>query len=54
MVMDQFDFGGEIVWRPRPEYVARSHLKRLMDRHGFATLEQVQARATPQGGGNPG
>lgn len=44
--MERLDFDGEIVWRPRSEYVAHSHLKRFMDRHGFATLEQLQGRAT--------
>src|SRR5438309_1612448 len=44
--METFDFGGEIVWRPTPELVARSNLKRFMDRHGIASLDELQRRST--------
>jgi len=37
--------GGEIVWRPPPEYVERSHLKRFMDRHGIASLHELHERS---------
>ncbi len=43
---ERFEFGGEIVWRPTPEYVERSHLKRFMDRHGIATFEELLDRST--------
>jgi acetyl-CoA synthetase len=44
--MERFDFGGEIVWRPTPELIAQSNLKRFMERHGFASLEELQTRST--------
>jgi acetyl-CoA synthetase len=37
---------GNIVWRPTPEYVERCQLKRFMDRHGFATLEELMTHST--------
>ena len=30
-----FDFGGEIAWRPTPDYVNRSRIKAFIDRHGL-------------------
>jgi len=44
--MVQFDFGGEIVWRPRSAYVERSRLRRFMERHGIATLDELMRRST--------
>ncbi len=39
--MEQFEFGGETVWQPTAEYVARSHLKWFMDRHGITTFGEL-------------
>jgi acetyl-CoA synthetase len=36
----------EIVWRPVPENVERSNLKRFMDRHGIATFAELLQRST--------
>ena len=44
--MKTFDFGGEIVWRPTPEIIAQSNLRRFMDRHGIASLDELQRRST--------
>ena len=44
--MDDFQFGGEIVWRPTPEHIARSHLRRFMDRHGLASFDDLMRRST--------
>ena len=41
-----FSFGGEIVWRPTPEYVQRSHLRRFMDLHGIADFDELMRRST--------
>ena len=41
-----FDFGGEIVWKPTPEYIERSHLKRFMDKHGMESFSQLMERPT--------
>ena len=44
--MERFEFGGEIVWRPTPEYTERSQLKRFMGQHGIATFDQLLCRST--------
>ena len=43
--MKTFDFGGEIVWRPTPELMAQSNLRRFMAKHGLGTLEELQRRS---------
>jgi acetyl-CoA synthetase len=43
--MAPFKFGGEIVWRPTEEYVARSRLKRFMDHHGVASFAELHHRS---------
>ena len=44
--MSEFQFGGEIVWRPGADLIARSRLKHFMDRHGVDTLAELQHRST--------
>lgn len=46
MQLTSFDFGGKIVWRPATELIQQSRLKQFMDRHGLATLEELQRRST--------
>lgn len=41
-----FEFGGEIVWHPKPEAVNRSHLKRFCDRHGLRDFAELMQRST--------
>lgn len=41
-----FDFGGDIVWRPTPEHIAHSNLKRFMEAHNIATYDELMARST--------
>ena len=43
---EKFDFGGEIVWRPTEEQIARSHLKRFMDLHALPSFDALMARST--------
>jgi len=43
--MAEFEFGGEIVWRPTPDYVNGSHLQRFMQQHGIATWEELHRRS---------
>ena len=43
---DQFQFGGEIAWRPTREYVDGSRLKSFMDRHGLPTYEALLQKST--------
>src|SRR3989442_5099078 len=39
-------FTGEIVWRPTAKWIARSNLRRFMDAHGIAALNELQRRST--------
>ena len=43
---DTFTFGGDIVWRPTPEYTEHSHLTRFMRQHGIAGYDELMARST--------
>ena len=43
---DSFSFGGDIVWRPSPETIARSNLKRFMDQHNLGSFDELLARST--------
>jgi acetyl-CoA synthetase len=40
-----FEFGGEVAWRPTPEYIAHSRLKAFMERYGVATLADLHQRS---------
>ncbi|MCL7454471.1 MAG: AMP-binding protein [Anaerolineae bacterium] len=42
----QFPFDQPIVWRPTQQYLQNSRLKRFMERHGLATLEDLMERST--------
>ncbi|HEY4690429.1 MAG TPA: AMP-binding protein [Anaerolineae bacterium] len=44
--METFEFGGEIVWRPAPEHIRNSNLKRFMNRHGLASFDELLQRST--------
>lgn len=44
--MPEFQFGGNVVWRPSEEIVAQSRLKNFMDNYGIANLEELQRRST--------
>src|SRR5207249_11146447 len=46
--MAEFQFGGNIVWRPSAEIIAQSRLKRFMDCHGIGSLEELQRRSTEE------
>ncbi|MGH2769672.1 MAG: AMP-binding protein [Actinomycetota bacterium] len=38
----------EMIWRPTPDYVEGSNLRRLMDRHGIASYEEMLARSVEE------
>ncbi len=38
----------EIAWRPSPEYVERSRIKRFMDRHGISDYQELLSRSSDQ------
>jgi acetyl-CoA synthetase len=42
----EFEFGGEIAWRPTAEQVDRSRLKRFIDRHGLRDYAHLMDRST--------
>ena len=44
--MDQFEFGGEIAWRPTPEYIERSRLTAFMRTHGLRDYDELLHRST--------
>jgi acetyl-CoA synthetase len=44
--MPEFDFGGEIVWRPTPEHIERAHLTAFMRQHGLADFDELLRRST--------
>lgn len=41
----QFEFGGEIAWRPTPEYVKHSRLQQFIDRHGLRDYPHLLERS---------
>jgi acetyl-CoA synthetase len=43
---DQFQFGGEIVWRPTPEYIERAHLTAFMQLHNLKDFDELMDRST--------
>lgn len=40
-----FEFGGEIAWRPSPDYVNHSRLKAFIDHHGLRGYDDLLARS---------
>lgn len=46
MGSDQFEFGGEIAWRPTREYIDRSRLVAFMQRHGLRDYAELMQRST--------
>src|SRR5262245_42374714 len=46
MGSDQFEFGGEIVWRPSREYIDGSLLVAFMKKHGLRDYAELMERST--------
>src|SRR5687767_15670919 len=44
--MDQFEFGGEVAWRPTPEYVEHSRLTAFIRKHGLRDYAELMDRST--------
>jgi acetyl-CoA synthetase len=42
----EFDFGGDIVWRPTPDYIEASHLTQFMQRNGIGDYAALMRRST--------
>jgi acetyl-CoA synthetase len=45
-MMEQFSFGGEIVWHPTEEYIERAHLTAFMREHGIRDFKELMSRST--------
>jgi acetyl-CoA synthetase len=45
-VSSDFEFGGEIAWRPTREYIEGSRLKQFIDRHGLRDSGDLLRRST--------
>jgi len=45
-VTDQFEFGGEIAWRPSREYIERSRLTAFMKKYGLRDYAHLMERST--------
>lgn len=43
---EQFTFGGEIVWRPRPEQIEHANLTVFMQKHGIRDFDELMKRST--------
>jgi acetyl-CoA synthetase len=44
--MSEFEFGGEVAWRPTADYIENSRLKEFMTRHGLSDLAELLRRST--------
>ena len=44
--MSEFEFGGQIAWRPTREYIERSRLTAFIKKHGLAGLDDLMERST--------
>jgi acetyl-CoA synthetase len=42
---EAFDFGGQVVWRPTPDYIEEAHLTRFMRLHRIDTFEELMRRS---------
>src|SRR5438477_1621150 len=44
--MSEFQFGGEFVWRPTPELIAKSNLQRFISKHALGSYNELMRRST--------
>jgi acetyl-CoA synthetase len=43
---ESFDFGGQVVWQPTPDYAENAHLTRFMRQHGLGDFDALLRRST--------
>ncbi|MEA3440218.1 MAG: AMP-binding protein, partial [Chloroflexota bacterium] len=43
---DKFDFGGQIVWEPSPDYADNAHISIFMRRYGITSFNELMTRST--------
>ena len=44
--MSDFEFGGNIVWRPTPQHIEQANLTRFMRQHGLSDFNELMQRST--------
>ena len=44
--MSEFQFGGEFVWWPSPELIAKSNLQQFIERHRLGSYDELMRRST--------
>jgi acetyl-CoA synthetase len=44
--VSEFQFGGEFVWQPTPELIARSNLQQFIDKHRLGSYDVLMRRST--------
>ncbi len=42
----QFEFGGDVVWRPSPEQIAYSNLQKFLNAHNLADFDELMEKST--------
>jgi acetyl-CoA synthetase len=45
---EEFDFGGEIVWKPSPDYIDNARLTEFIRRHGIDDFDGLMQRSTTE------
>jgi acetyl-CoA synthetase len=45
-MMDEFTFGGDIVWRPGEDYIERAHLTAFMRQHSIKSFDELMRRSS--------
>jgi len=45
---DSFEFGGDIVWEPTPDYIEHANLTRFMRQHGIKDFSELMRRSTEE------
>jgi acetyl-CoA synthetase len=45
-LVSELQFGGEFVWHPTPELIARSNLHRFIEKHGLGSYDELMRRST--------
>ena len=45
LLSGQFEFGGDVAWRPTAEYVEKSRLRQFMSRHGIGSYDELLRRS---------
>ena len=44
--VSEFQFGGEFVWWPSPELIAKSNLQQFIEKHRLGSYDELMRRST--------